>query len=58
MGAPLSVPELEKDRKLRSRSQVPVANDTLPPSAGAGDLTKGADTMPASRSRSEPPRDK
>uniref|UniRef100_A0A8C1IHF4 Regulating synaptic membrane exocytosis 1 n=1 Tax=Cyprinus carpio TaxID=7962 RepID=A0A8C1IHF4_CYPCA len=58
VGAPLSVPELEKDRKLRSRSQAPVANDTLPPSAGAGDPTKGADTMPASRSRSEPPRDK
>uniref|UniRef100_A0A8C1IHT8 Regulating synaptic membrane exocytosis 1 n=1 Tax=Cyprinus carpio TaxID=7962 RepID=A0A8C1IHT8_CYPCA len=33
VGAPLSVPELEKDRKLRSRSQAPVANDTLPPSA-------------------------
>uniref|UniRef100_A0A673H064 Regulating synaptic membrane exocytosis protein 1-like n=1 Tax=Sinocyclocheilus rhinocerous TaxID=307959 RepID=A0A673H064_9TELE len=58
VGAPLSVPELEKDRKLRSRSQAPVTNNTLPPSAGAGDPTKGADTMPASRSRSEPPRDK
>uniref|UniRef100_A0A9J7XWQ8 Regulating synaptic membrane exocytosis 1 n=1 Tax=Cyprinus carpio carpio TaxID=630221 RepID=A0A9J7XWQ8_CYPCA len=58
VGAPLSVPELEKDRKLRSRSQAPVANDTLPPSAGVGEPTKGADTMPASRSRSEPPRDK
>ncbi|XP_059410162.1 regulating synaptic membrane exocytosis protein 1 isoform X5 [Carassius carassius] len=58
VGAPLSVPELEKDRKLRSRSQAPVANNTLPPSTGAGDPTKGADTMPTSRSRSEPPRDK
>uniref|UniRef100_A0A9J8DDD2 Regulating synaptic membrane exocytosis 1 n=1 Tax=Cyprinus carpio carpio TaxID=630221 RepID=A0A9J8DDD2_CYPCA len=58
VGAPLSVPELEKDRKLRSRSQALVTNDTLPPSAGAGDLTKGADRMAASRSRSEPPRDK
>uniref|UniRef100_A0A671SGT6 Regulating synaptic membrane exocytosis protein 1-like n=1 Tax=Sinocyclocheilus anshuiensis TaxID=1608454 RepID=A0A671SGT6_9TELE len=58
VGAPLSVPELEKDRKLRSRSQAPVANDTLPHRAGAGDPTKGADTMLASRSRSEPPRDK
>ncbi|XP_073698321.1 regulating synaptic membrane exocytosis protein 1 isoform X2 [Garra rufa] len=58
VGAPLSVPELEKDRKLRSRSQAPVNNDTLPPSAGSGDPTKGADTMPASRSRSEPPREK
>ncbi|XP_016355759.1 regulating synaptic membrane exocytosis protein 1-like isoform X1 [Sinocyclocheilus anshuiensis] len=58
VGAPLSVPELEKDRKLHSRSQAPVTNNTLPPSAGAGDPTKGADTMPASRSRSEPPRDK
>uniref|UniRef100_A0A8C1TWT6 Regulating synaptic membrane exocytosis 1 n=1 Tax=Cyprinus carpio TaxID=7962 RepID=A0A8C1TWT6_CYPCA len=57
VGAPLSVPELEKDRKLRSRSQALVTNDTLPPSAGAGDLTKGADRMAASRSRSEPPRD-
>ncbi|KAI2668433.1 Regulating synaptic membrane exocytosis protein 1 [Labeo rohita] len=57
VGAPLSVPELEKDRKLRSRSQAPVANDTLPPNAGAGDPTKGADTMPTSRSRSEPPRE-
>uniref|UniRef100_A0A672PLA1 Regulating synaptic membrane exocytosis 1 n=1 Tax=Sinocyclocheilus grahami TaxID=75366 RepID=A0A672PLA1_SINGR len=58
VGAPLGVPELEKDRKLRSRSQAPVANDTLPHRAGAGDPTKGADTMLASRSRSEPPRDK
>ncbi|XP_052401627.1 regulating synaptic membrane exocytosis protein 1 isoform X2 [Carassius gibelio] len=58
VGAPLSVPELEKDRKLRSRSQAPVANNTLPPSTGASDPTKGADTMPTSRSRSEPPRDK
>ncbi|RXN02821.1 regulating synaptic membrane exocytosis 1-like protein [Labeo rohita] len=58
VGAPLSVPELEKDRKLRSRSQAPVANDTLPPNAGAGDPTKGPDTMPTSRSRSEPPREK
>ncbi|XP_052455850.1 regulating synaptic membrane exocytosis protein 1-like isoform X5 [Carassius gibelio] len=58
VGAPLNVPELEKDRKLRSRSQALVTNDTLPPSTGAGDPTKGADRMPASRSCSEPPRDK
>ncbi|KAG1933573.1 regulating synaptic membrane exocytosis protein [Pimephales promelas] len=58
VGAPLSVPELEKDRRLRSRSQALATNSTLPPNAGPGDPTKGADTMPASRSRSEPPRDK
>lgn len=58
VGSPLSGPELEKERKLRSRSQVPGANDTLPPNAGPGDHPKGADTMPASRSRSEPPREK
>ncbi|XP_077102842.1 regulating synaptic membrane exocytosis 1b isoform X9 [Siphateles boraxobius] len=58
VGAPLSGPELEKDRRLRSRSQAPGTNNTLPPNAGSGDPTKGADTMPASRSRSEPPRDK
>lgn len=58
VGAPLSGPELEKDRRLRSRSQAPGTNNTLPPNAGPGDPTKGADTMPTSRSRSEPPRDK
>ncbi|XP_067297556.1 regulating synaptic membrane exocytosis protein 1 isoform X8 [Pseudorasbora parva] len=58
VGDPLSVSELERDRKLRSRSQAPGTNNTLPPSAGPGDPTKGADTMPGSRSRSEPPRDK
>ncbi|XP_073808316.1 regulating synaptic membrane exocytosis protein 1 isoform X15 [Danio rerio] len=58
VGSPLSGPELEKERKLRSRSQVPGANDTLLPNAGPGDHPKGADTMPASRSRSEPPREK
>ncbi|XDV15150.1 hypothetical protein PO909_015280 [Leuciscus waleckii] len=58
VGAPLSGPELEKDRRLRFRSQLPGTNNTLPPNAGLSDPTKGADTMPTLRSRSEPPRDK
>ncbi|XP_051981990.1 regulating synaptic membrane exocytosis protein 1 isoform X1 [Xyrauchen texanus] len=60
VGAPLSGPEMDKDRKLRSRSQAPGINaiDTLPPSIGPGYPTRGADVMPTSRSRSEPPRDK
>ncbi|XP_062866584.1 regulating synaptic membrane exocytosis protein 1 isoform X1 [Trichomycterus rosablanca] len=59
-GAPVAVPETDKDGKLRSRSQAPSgailanANDTQPPT----DRAKGADTMPASRARSEPPREK
>ncbi|XP_051559039.1 regulating synaptic membrane exocytosis protein 1 isoform X4 [Myxocyprinus asiaticus] len=60
VGAPLSGLEMDKDRKLRSRSQAPGINaiNTLPPSIGLGYPTRGADIMPASRSRSEPPRDK
>ncbi|ROL50037.1 Regulating synaptic membrane exocytosis protein 1 [Anabarilius grahami] len=58
VGAPLSGSELEKDRKLRSRSQAPGTNNTLPPNIGPCDPTKGADMMPTLRSRSEPPRDK
>ncbi|XP_051753480.1 regulating synaptic membrane exocytosis protein 1 isoform X3 [Ctenopharyngodon idella] len=58
VGAPLSGSELEKDRKLRSRSQAPGTNNTLPPNTGPGYPTKGADMMPTLRSRSEPPRDK
>ncbi|XP_048053097.1 regulating synaptic membrane exocytosis protein 1 isoform X5 [Megalobrama amblycephala] len=58
VGAPLSGSELEKDRKLRSRSQAPGTNNTLPPNIGPGDPTKGADMMPTLRSRSEPPREK
>ncbi|XP_053531974.1 regulating synaptic membrane exocytosis protein 1 isoform X3 [Ictalurus punctatus] len=61
-GRPLSVagPEADRDGKLRSRSQVTAganlatANDTQP----ATDRTKGAEIMPASRARSEPPREK
>ncbi|XP_051992927.1 regulating synaptic membrane exocytosis protein 1-like [Xyrauchen texanus] len=60
VGAPFSGPDLDKDSKLRSRSQAPGLNinDTLPSSLGTDEPTRGADTMPASRSRSEPPRDK
>ncbi|XP_067258479.1 regulating synaptic membrane exocytosis protein 1 isoform X3 [Chanodichthys erythropterus] len=58
VGAPLSGSELEKDRKLRSRSQAPGTNNTLPPNIGPGDPPKGADMMPTLRSRSEPPREK
>ncbi|XP_051560509.1 regulating synaptic membrane exocytosis protein 1-like isoform X12 [Myxocyprinus asiaticus] len=60
VGSPLSGPELDKDSKLRSRSQAPGlnANNTLPSSLGPDNPTRGADTMPASRSRSEPRRDK
>ncbi|MCJ8748047.1 hypothetical protein PDJAM_G00160430 [Pangasius djambal] len=61
-GRPLSVagPEADRDGKLRSRSQAIAganpasANDAQP----ATDRTKGADIMPASRARSEPPREK
>ncbi|KAF4075265.1 hypothetical protein AMELA_G00232500, partial [Ameiurus melas] len=61
-GRPLSVagPEADRDGKLRSRSQVTAganpasANDTQP----AIDRSKGAEIMPASRARSEPPREK
>ncbi|XP_053085905.1 regulating synaptic membrane exocytosis protein 1 isoform X4 [Pangasianodon hypophthalmus] len=61
-GRPLSVagPEADRDGKLRSRSQATAganpasANDAQP----ATDRPKGADIMPASRARSEPPREK
>lgn len=55
--------EAQRDRKLlRSRSQAPTSNTNtgldgkqLPTSITAA---KGADTMPGSRSQSEPPREK
>ncbi|XP_028283778.1 regulating synaptic membrane exocytosis protein 1-like isoform X2 [Parambassis ranga] len=58
--------EAQRDRKLlRSRSQAPPSsvNNTGPPDAGTQPPTgvtaaKGADTMPGSRSQSEPPREK
>lgn len=61
-GRPLSVagPEADRDGKLRSRSQATAranhisANDAQP----ATDRNKGTDIMPASRTRSEPPREK
>ncbi|KAM9454668.1 regulating synaptic membrane exocytosis protein 1 isoform 10-T10 [Clarias gariepinus] len=61
-GRPLSLPgpEVDRDGKLRSRSQVTSGvnhgsvNDLQP----VTDRTKGVDTMPASRARSEPPREK
>ncbi|TRY92322.1 hypothetical protein DNTS_029279 [Danionella cerebrum] len=58
VGDPFGDPELEKERKLRSRSTLPAANHTLPVSAGLGNPGRGADIMPSSRSRSEPPREK
>ncbi|KAI4896429.1 hypothetical protein NFI96_006936 [Prochilodus magdalenae] len=63
LGAPVTVPEADGDRKLRSRSQAPAGNnlaaaDTQAPATGPADRSKGADTMPASRARSEPPREK
>ncbi|XP_060754946.1 regulating synaptic membrane exocytosis protein 1 [Neoarius graeffei] len=60
-GRPLSIagPEADRDGKLRSRSQaIPGANLASANNAQpATDRTKGAD-MPASRARSEPPREK
>ncbi|KAL7845528.1 hypothetical protein AOLI_G00237200 [Acnodon oligacanthus] len=63
LGAPVTIPEADGDRKLRSRSQAPAgtnlaAADTQAPATGPPDRAKGADTMPASRARSEPPREK
>ncbi|XP_030636459.1 LOW QUALITY PROTEIN: regulating synaptic membrane exocytosis protein 1 [Chanos chanos] len=51
--------EAELDKKPRSRSQAPpgTLDGPVPGNAITGQ-TKSADTMPASRSRSEPPRDK
>ncbi|XP_060717063.1 regulating synaptic membrane exocytosis protein 1 isoform X4 [Tachysurus vachellii] len=61
-GRPLSVagPEADRDGKLRSRSQAKTgANSTSTNNAQpATDRTKGADIMPVSRARSEPPREK
>ncbi|XP_068444669.1 regulating synaptic membrane exocytosis protein 1-like isoform X17 [Clinocottus analis] len=56
--------EAQRDRKLiRSRSQAPPSStDAGPPNetqpAAGVTAVKGADTMPGSRSQSEPPRDK
>uniref|UniRef100_A0AAR2KT33 Regulating synaptic membrane exocytosis 1 n=1 Tax=Pygocentrus nattereri TaxID=42514 RepID=A0AAR2KT33_PYGNA len=63
LGAPVTIPEADGDRKLRSRSQAPAGTnlavaDTQAPATGPPDRAKGADTMPASRARSEPPREK
>lgn len=57
--------EAQRDRKLlRSRSQAPPSSantsagpDGTKPTAGVAAF-KGADTMPGSRSQSEPPREK
>ncbi|GAA6087930.1 regulating synaptic membrane exocytosis protein 1 isoform X15 [Tachysurus ichikawai] len=61
-GRPLSVagPEADRDGKLRSRSQAKTGtNSTSTNNAQpATDRTKGADIMPVSRARSEPPREK
>ncbi|XP_034044914.1 regulating synaptic membrane exocytosis protein 1 isoform X39 [Thalassophryne amazonica] len=66
LGDPAMGGEAQRDRKLlRSRSQAPPASTNA--NAGAPDRTqhppgvttaKGADTMPGSRSQSEPPREK
>ncbi|XP_072513341.1 regulating synaptic membrane exocytosis protein 1 isoform X2 [Salminus brasiliensis] len=63
LGALVTGPEADGDRKLRSRSQVPAgtnlaAADTQAPATRPVDRAKGADTMPASRARSEPAREK
>uniref|UniRef100_A0A8C1IHY7 Regulating synaptic membrane exocytosis 1 n=1 Tax=Cyprinus carpio TaxID=7962 RepID=A0A8C1IHY7_CYPCA len=59
VGAPLSVPELEKDRKLRSRSQAPVANDTLPPSVvGRGERRRGPGRLSSQASEDRAPGEK
>uniref|UniRef100_A0A8B9R868 Regulating synaptic membrane exocytosis 1 n=1 Tax=Astyanax mexicanus TaxID=7994 RepID=A0A8B9R868_ASTMX len=63
LGAIVPGPEADGDKKLRSRSQVPAgtnlsAADPQGPNARPADRAKGADTMPASRARSEPAREK
>uniref|UniRef100_A0A3B1KG97 Regulating synaptic membrane exocytosis 1 n=1 Tax=Astyanax mexicanus TaxID=7994 RepID=A0A3B1KG97_ASTMX len=57
LGAIVPGPEADGDKKLRSRSQVPAA-DPQGLNARPADRAKGADTMPASRARSEPAREK
>ncbi|XP_066517045.1 regulating synaptic membrane exocytosis protein 1 isoform X1 [Hoplias malabaricus] len=68
-GRPLSLDaavsglEADGDRKLRSRSQASpgtnlTAADSQGPTTGPVDRNKAVDTMPASRARSEPPREK
>ncbi|XP_062390932.1 regulating synaptic membrane exocytosis protein 1-like [Sardina pilchardus] len=65
-GGPLSAgageggaPQLRDKRLQRTRSQAPPSTDGQHAAGVAiGDRTRGADTMPASRSRSEPPREK
>ncbi|XP_076584131.1 regulating synaptic membrane exocytosis protein 1 isoform X17 [Chaetodon auriga] len=62
---PVTGGEAQRDRKLlRSRSQAPPSTNTnagppdgIQPPAGVT-AAKGADTMPSSRSQSEPPREK
>uniref|UniRef100_A0A8C1YSG6 Regulating synaptic membrane exocytosis 1 n=1 Tax=Cyprinus carpio TaxID=7962 RepID=A0A8C1YSG6_CYPCA len=59
VGAPLSVPELEKDRKLRSRSQALVTNDTLPPSViGRGERRRGPGRLSSQASEDRAPGEK
>ncbi|XP_028830316.1 LOW QUALITY PROTEIN: regulating synaptic membrane exocytosis protein 1 [Denticeps clupeoides] len=61
MSGPAGCGEATRAQTLRSRSQAPPGvsanSESLQP-ANPADRTKGANTMPASRSRSEPPRDK
>ncbi|XP_047659317.1 regulating synaptic membrane exocytosis protein 1 isoform X12 [Tachysurus fulvidraco] len=61
-GRPLSVagPEADRDGKLRSRSQAKTGANSISTNNAhpAIDRTKGADIMPVSRARSEPPREK
>ncbi|XP_041960478.1 LOW QUALITY PROTEIN: regulating synaptic membrane exocytosis protein 1 [Alosa sapidissima] len=65
-GGPLSstageggAPQLRDKRLQRTRSQAPPSTEGQHAAGVAiGDRTRGADTMPASRSRSEPPREK
>ncbi|XP_042559363.1 regulating synaptic membrane exocytosis protein 1 isoform X2 [Clupea harengus] len=53
------VPPTLRDKRLqRTRSLAPPSTDAQQPAGVTVDRTRGADTMPASRSRSEPPRDK
>uniref|UniRef100_A0A672PMI9 Regulating synaptic membrane exocytosis 1 n=1 Tax=Sinocyclocheilus grahami TaxID=75366 RepID=A0A672PMI9_SINGR len=59
VGAPLGVPELEKDRKLRSRSQAPVANDTLPHRVmGRGERRRGPGRLSSQASEDRAPGEK
>ncbi|XP_076838656.1 regulating synaptic membrane exocytosis 1b isoform X5 [Brachyhypopomus gauderio] len=64
LGAPATRPEADVERKPRPRSQIPVVtnfsapNDPQAPSSGPAERVRAAGTMPASRARSEPPREK